>query len=66
VSGRKGTAPCGHQGTYIIGQFVNCDVRCHENPPEPSEVKPGTRETYSNMFDRLAKLYGLHSRSVIP
>ena len=30
VRGKVGTAPCGHPGEYIIGQFVRCLVGCDD------------------------------------
>lgn len=27
MTGRRGTAPCGHDGEHVIGQFVTCSVR---------------------------------------
>lgn len=28
MDGRKATADCGHEGTVVIGTFVECDRRC--------------------------------------
>ncbi len=40
--GRKGIAPCGHPGSYIIGQFIKCDQGCDNAIPtyiDPEKTK---------------------------
>lgn len=32
TSGKVGTAPCGHPGEHVIGNYVACGVRCHVRP----------------------------------
>ncbi len=36
MSGRAGTAPCGHPGTYIIGTYVKCMQGCDDTAKKPS------------------------------
>lgn len=31
MSGKRGIAPCGHQGEHIIGQYISCDNGCDQH-----------------------------------
>lgn len=35
--GKKGTAPCGHPGTHVVGTYVQCDVGCDRVAGEGDE-----------------------------
>jgi hypothetical protein len=40
-SARRGTAPCGHPGTYVLPNFITCDQRCGMASGEvPKHVDP--------------------------
>ena len=57
--GKKGTAPCGHEGTYILPSVVTCDSRCEmkDSPPALELSVPGeTRCLHSN---RLNTTFGM-------
>ena len=37
MSGKRATAPCGHAGEHVIGQYVRCLRRgCDGTPPAPA------------------------------
>ena len=41
MSGRQGTAPCGHRGVYVVNQYVQCLEgcdRCDSSDGVPEEV----------------------------
>lgn len=38
MSGMKGTAPCGHPGTYVTVNFITCDYRCEFTDAEDTPV----------------------------
>lgn len=41
--GKKGTAPCGHPGTHVVGNYVQCDIGC-DRSGVPKRVEPETTE----------------------
>jgi hypothetical protein len=40
VTARRGTAPCGHPGTYVTNTFITCDLRCDMSDGVPEHVDP--------------------------
>lgn len=37
MSGKRGTAPCGHEGEHVVGNYVQCLSGCDEvKPKEPA------------------------------
>ena len=39
MSGRIGTAPCGHRGEAIIGQYYRCLLGCDSRPADEPELE---------------------------
>lgn len=40
MTARRGTAPCGHPGTYVTNTFITCDQRCGMSDGVPEYVDP--------------------------
>lgn len=39
MDGKKGTAPCGHEGEHVIGNYVRCLSGCDDKkPPKPMYI----------------------------
>jgi hypothetical protein len=34
ANGKQAKAPCGHDGEYVIGQFIRCSKGCDDAVPE--------------------------------
>lgn len=37
---KRGTAPCGHPGTYVTANFITCDYRCEFDSPKAVTANP--------------------------
>ncbi len=37
MTARRGTAQCGHPGTYVTNTYITCDQRCEMGDPEESD-----------------------------
>lgn len=57
---KKGTAPCGHPGTYVTPGFVSCDFRCrmvndavpeHIDPEKTKQLCPNCLSADVEVFD---------------
>lgn len=69
VNGKKGTAPCGHAGEHVIGQYVRCPI-CDPRAGTPSAALAnllaceGT-EPSSGLHDYTIKRYDPHNLATV-